>query len=339
MSWDMLGHEWASQLLQSHIIRDQIKHAYLIAGPAHVGKRTLAMRFVQALYCREPPDSGQYCGHCRSCDLISKAAHPDVHIVVSEEHDRALKVDQIRELQKKIHLAPYEGGRRVALLLRFHEATEQAAYALLKTLEEPPPQVILILTATSAEVLLPTIVSRCETIPLKLVSRQRLEAAFIDRGVSEQKARLLVGLSGGRPGWALTMLENPEHLDRRTSWLNEMSTLLSQNRSDRFAYVERWEGGLRRRFDHLDDRRDECMRALEGWLSYWRDIILVAHHADHQLDNIDRLDELQELAQRLALSKILATAQAIQSTMDAIAINANIRLALEALMLELPYLR
>ncbi len=339
MSWDMIGHEWASQLLQSHIVRNQVKHAYLITGPANVGKRTLAIRFVQALYCQEPPESGWYCGQCRPCDLVSKGIHPDLHMVEAEEHDRALKVNQIRELQKKIYLTPYESDRRVALLLKFHEATEQAANALLKTLEEPPPHVLLILTAISAETLLPTIVSRCEAIPLRLVSQQHLEAALINLEVSEQKAQLLTALSGGRPGWAIKMLETSDQLDQRADWLNEMNKLLSQSRLDRFDYVERWEGGLRRRFDHLDDRRDECTHALEWWLSYWRDILLIAHHADHQIHNVDQLDELKELAQRLSLSKILSTVQAIQSTMDAITVNANIRLALEALMLELPYLR
>ena len=202
MNWGMIGHDWAVRLLQSHIALNRVRHAYLFTGPIGIGKRTLAIRFAQALNCSNPPSQAAYCGECRACTLIERGAFPDTHIISAEEQERTIKVDKIRELQRVVSLSPYEGKYHIALLLRFHEATEQAANALLKTLEEPPPQVIMLLTAESTDSLLPTIVSRCEVVPLRLLSVRQLENELESRIGEAENTELIAGLSAGRPGYA-----------------------------------------------------------------------------------------------------------------------------------------
>ena len=130
MSWDILGHEWAVKLLQGHVARSEVRHAYLFTGPQGVGRRTLALRLAQALNCQQPSAPGVPCLHCRTCQQIARMEHPDLAIVAAEQTGGTLRVDQLRELQPSLSLAHYYARFRVAILLRFEEATPSAANAL-----------------------------------------------------------------------------------------------------------------------------------------------------------------------------------------------------------------
>ena len=201
MNWNILGHEWAVDLLKEHVARQDVRHAYLFTGPQGVGRRTLALRLAQALNCLQPPAPGEACYACRICVQTEKMQQPDLSVVQSERIGGTLKVEQIRELQHDLALHPYEARYRVAALLRFEEAHPSAMNALLKTLEEPGPQVVIVLTAESAERLLPTIVSRCEILRLKPLPLEVVDQGLQNLwGLPAEKARLLAHLSGGRPG-------------------------------------------------------------------------------------------------------------------------------------------
>jgi DNA polymerase-3 subunit delta' len=178
LNWNLLGHEWAAQLLAGQFARDSLRHAYLITGPAGVGRRTLALSLAQAVNCPTSLAPGVPCQTCRTCSQIAQQQHPDLSVVQADEVGGTLKVDQIRELQRSLNLAPYQARYRIALLLRFEEAHISAANALLKTLEEPASQVILILTAESVDALLPTVVSRCEVLRLRPLSFESLSAGL-----------------------------------------------------------------------------------------------------------------------------------------------------------------
>jgi DNA polymerase III gamma/tau subunit len=103
-NWNMLGHEWAVDLLRGHLANGRTRHAYLFTGPDGVGRRTLALRFAQALNCSQPTAAGIPCGECRACTLIERMQHPDLSVVQAEEGTNTLKVDQIRELQRTLSL-------------------------------------------------------------------------------------------------------------------------------------------------------------------------------------------------------------------------------------------
>lgn len=338
-NWGMIGHHWAVRLLQSHIRNNQVRHAYLITGPVSTGKRTLATRFAQALNCTDPPAVAEYCGNCRACTLIESGAYADLHIVATEEHDRTLKVDQIRELQRVLSLSPYEGSYHIALILKFHQASEQAANALLKTLEEPPPHVILLLTAESTESLLPTIVSRCEVVPLRLLSVQLLEGELGTRMVGEERIGLLAGLSAGRPGYALRLAQDDAELELRDSRIEDLITLTHANRIARFNFIEDWDSALRKKYNQLNDRRLECIQVLELWLGFWRDILLYAYQVREPVSNPDRAPQVEEIVGEISLEAIIKAVKAIERTISAIDRNANLRLALETLMIDLPELK
>src|SRR5574340_831249 len=198
-NWDLTGHEWAVGLLRQHIVGGTARHAYLITGPRGVGRRTLGLRFAQALNCTKPRSPGFPCGECDNCKRIQARQHPDLTMIEAETDGGTLKVDQVRELRRMIVLRPFQGAYRVAMLLRFQEAHEAAANALLKTLEEAPSYAILILTAESSEGLLPTIVSRCEVLRLHPVPVESIQQLLEARGAASEQARLLAHISEGRP--------------------------------------------------------------------------------------------------------------------------------------------
>ncbi len=335
MAWDLVGHQWAVDLLSGQIARRAVRHAYLILGPQGVGKRTLALRFVQALNCQQPPQVGHPCLACKACRAVAAGTYPDLHVLSSGEGKRHLRVDQVRELGRMLALAPYQGHWRVALLLDFHQATPAAANALLKTLEEPAPQVVLVLTALSEDMLLPTIVSRCETLALRALPVAQVERALAARQVPAEQAALIANLSGGRPGWAIAMASAEDGLRQRQQALDELELLLGQTRAERFAFVERWERGLRK-LGSLDDQRLAATALVEEWLGYWRDTLHAALGSGCPLRNLDRREQIERLAAALSAEQIEGGILALDETLQAIEVNANLRLAMEVLMLRLP---
>ncbi len=219
MAWDILGHEWAVELLQGHLTQDRVRHAYLLTGPPGIGRRTLALRFTQALLCTQVPAPGGFCGNCRECRQADRMQHPDLTIVQPEEPNGMIKVDHVRELQRGLHLAPYQARYKIALLLQFERANLNAANALLKILEEPPEHVILLLTAASPERLLPTIVSRCEVLRLRQQPTALVQTGLEDQGLDPAQAHLLAHISDGRPGTLVRWPENQPCLrNGRPGW-------------------------------------------------------------------------------------------------------------------------
>ena len=335
MTWGMVGHEWAVDLLREHVRRDQVRHAYLLTGSDGLGKRTLAVRFAQVLCCSQPPEPGERCGTCRSCRMIAQGEYPDLHLVEAETTGGQLKVEQVRELSRLLSLAPYEGRMRVALLLRFHEANDSAANALLKTLEEPSPQVVLILTARSQQALLPTIVSRCEVIPLRQVKQDQVERALQDRGATPGQAELIASLADGRPGWAISHVDDRALLERRTQLLDEMMELTAEGRAGRFAYVE----SMLKKKD-TEAQRQVALQALEQWAALWRDAMLRSYSADRvRLRNIDRTAYVDALVGAIDAPTLAAVVQNAEETRAAIERNVNVRLALENWLLDVPEIR
>jgi DNA polymerase-3 subunit delta' len=252
-------------------------------------------------------------------------------LVAAEEVGGALKVDQVRRLARQLSLTPYEGRWRIALLLRFHESTLSAANALLKTLEEPAEKVVLLLTARSPELLLPTVVSRCEGVPLRSVAVPALAAALEARGEPSERALLLAGLSAGRPGWALQWRESPGLLEQREATLDDLLSLLRMSRAERFAYVDRMT-----KVKDGKERRRRAVGALETWLGLWRDAMLESFEVEGWLGNPDRRQDLRRLAAEVAPGAVLKALKATVRTLEALTKNANLRLALETLMLDLP---
>jgi DNA polymerase III subunit delta' len=330
MNWDMIGHEWAVRLLQEHIMHAKVRHAYLFCGPPGIGRRTLALRFAQALNCPQPTAPGVPCRTCRTCRQIESMQHPDLNIVKAEQEGKDIKVDQVRALQHQLSLSPYEAAYRVALLRDFQSATASAQNAMLKTLEEAPVKVVLLVTADMPEGLLPTIVSRCEVMRLRTLPLEQVSAYMNGQhGVAQEEARLLAHLSGGRLGYALRLKANPAELEKRQALLDALQAMLAAPRRERFAYIE----SLTR---SKDKQREALRLALQVWLSYWRDLLLCAAGADTPLVNLDREAELRRLAGLIDRSTALRAVIGLERGLDQLQANVNPKLLGEVLLMDWP---
>jgi DNA polymerase-3 subunit delta' len=331
-NWGLIGHEWAVEMLQQHLSRDSVRHAYLFSGPSGLGRRTLALRLAQALNCPTPVAPGQACGKCKTCQQIERMQYADLTVIQAEKEGGTLKVEQIRTMRQSLVLKPYQGKYRVALFLRFQEANASAQNALLKTLEESPRHAILILTADTPEQLLPTIVSRCEVLRLRPLPIGMVEAALRERAADETTARLLAHISGGRPGYAFRLMDDEEMLKFRNQRLEDLQNLLKSSRRERFAYVEK----LTDRKKKGGDSEERTRETLLIWLSFWRDVMLSASGANAPLANVDRQAEIKAMAGKLPLVEARQLVATAQGAIDQLDRNVNARLLMEVLLLDWP---
>jgi DNA polymerase-3 subunit delta' len=329
-NWGLLGHEWAVDMLKQHILHDSLRHAYLISGPAGVGRRTLALRLAQALNCLNPTTPTEPCRECRTCLQIQSMQHPDLALVQSEKEGGILVVEKVRAVRQSLVLKPFQAKYRVALFLRFQEANASAANALLKTLEEAPAHAILLLTTETGEQLLPTIVSRCEVIRLRPVPVERLEAALKERGAEAQAAKLVAHLSGGRPGAAFKMLADPTMLTFRNKRLDDLNMLLPASRVAKFEYAEK----LTNRKKEVQERFRDTLLI---WLSFWRDVLVCAMGSSSPLMNVDRSEEIETLAKRLGIPGARRLVNGIESAIERLEMNVNPRLLTEVTLLDWPH--
>lgn len=316
-----MGHDWAVSLLSRSIEQSRIAHAYLFTGLEHIGKSTLARVLAQALNCTGP---SLPCGQCRACKLIAAGKFPGLHLVAPEGN--TLKIDQVRALQHDLALSPMEGRNRVAIIEGMEKATPEASNALLKTLEEPPTHVVVVLIAPEAESLLPTIVSRCRLIALRPLSVEAVRAALVERwNVDRERAKTLALLSGGRLGWAVMAAQDESVLARRAQSLDDLLRLTGWGHVERFAYA-----------DELSGDPIAAREALRLWQTWWRDVMLLASGSDAVLTNSDRQAALRDWASCFGVDQAQAAASSLALTLWQLDHNANARLALEVLMLDLP---
>ncbi|GAB4544649.1 MAG: DNA polymerase III subunit delta' [Anaerolineae bacterium] len=325
-NWPLIGHEWAVSRIGKALNAGRLRHAYLISGPAQIGKTTFARAFAQAVNCLA--DYGRPCGMCRACTLTAQSTYADYSLIEADQG--TLKIEQIRQFQHTLSLRPVEARYRVIVLRRFQDASAQAMDALLKTLEEPPPYVVLLLTADVTEGILPTIKSRCQPINLRPVPASTIrEGLMAHFGVEDERAALLAHLSGGRMGWAIQTLHDDAALHQREEWLGHLEAILGFNRAGRF--------GLARK---LSEDKDTLKPMLELWQSYWRDALLLAHSTTAaSITNRDHRHILEQIASSVKVEALYKALLATRRTLKYLNANVNTRLALDAMLLEFPRTR
>lgn len=326
--WPIIGHQWAVRRLQLAVERDNVPHALLITGPESVGKQTLAQVLAKAMLCTADPVTERPCGRCSACRRIDSGNHPDLQILEPDTPGRGVKIDQIRSLQRSLALTPNESRYQVGIITDFERATPSAANALLKTLEEPPGYAHLILLATSADLLLPTIVSRSQRLPLHPLNRPTIVKGLQDNyGIPQERAERLARLSGGRIGWAIRSITEPEHLEEMETWLDQMVTLLYADLPTRFDTAQT-----------LAEDDAALQQLLAYWRTGWRDILLLQSNTQKGLTYIEKREALEAIADQTDVRITSQLLRTLGEAQTALRQNANTRLLVEWLMLQLPTL-
>ena len=201
---DIEGHSRAIERLQSAVARGQLPHTYLFAGPAGVGKFAAARALASLLLCDAAGDDS--CGACTSCLGAASETHPDLFIIRMAQGTSEIKIDQVRDLQRRLRLRPVRAQRKVAIVDDAHCLNLAAQNAMLKTLEEPPGSVLLILAASNVAGLLPTVLSRCQRIDFSPLPNELVERLLVQRcEVPPEQARDLALYGDGSVGQALLL--------------------------------------------------------------------------------------------------------------------------------------
>ena len=329
--WQTIGQPEALALLKHSLKTGSLAHAYLFVGAPHIGKMTLALDIAQALNCQgsEPP-----CGECQSCKRIAEGKHADIRIIslhsAKDSGDAKsrveISIDDIRELQHNASLPPFEGKCKVFIIDGAEYLSTEAANCLLKTIEEPPPQVIILLLTTEEQRLLPTVVSRCQRIELKPMSSDEIEKLLIEScGIDRDKAGLLARLSQGCFGWALSVSIDDSFLAERNQRLAEMFSLLTAGWEERFNYAAK-----------LAQERKSAEDIIKLWLIWWRDLMLTKCGCKQAVTNIDYIPVLEQWDEVISLPEVRDFIDSLQKSLNQIAVNANLRLVFEILMLNIP---
>lgn len=331
--WNIVGHEHAIDLLRRTLAAQQVRHAYLFTGPEHIGKTLLAHRFAQTLLCTGGSDPHAApllpCNICLSCRKVLHGNHPDVHIISRAPDKQFILIEQIRALQSDSARKTLEGRRNVFIIQGAHEMNLQAANCLLKTLEEPEPDVVLLLTVPDHGLLLPTILSRVQQVPMHLLTSLQIKIALEQQWeVEPEEATLIAALAAGRIGWAVQAAEDSELLAERKAQLEALAKLPTVSKVQRFEIAQR-----------ISSDSAKASAVLELWLFWWRDMVLAANDCLDLTVNVDMRHILKQQASKVGTVEAERMVQAILNTMEALSQNVNARTALEVLMLDLPIIK
>ena len=206
----IIGHEDIISRFMSSIELDRVNHAYIIAGEEGSGRYTLASAFAKALQCES--GGSEACGQCKSCKQAENDNHPDI-IVVSKDKDTVLSAEAIREqVVDTMDIKPYSSKYKIYIIRDGEMMSEEAASALLKTIEEPPEYGIVIIITKSMEKMLPTIISRCVALTTKPVKEKDIHDYLVNNlGISEDKATFAIEYGQGNLGKAILLASNEEY--------------------------------------------------------------------------------------------------------------------------------
>lgn len=302
------GHSRVIERLTRAVACGQLPHAYLFAGPAGIGKFAVARALATTLLCEEP--DGDACGACTGCLGAASETHPDLSITRMPEGTNEIKIDQVRDLQRRLRLRPVRARYKVAILDEAHHLNLPAQNAMLKTLEEPPGSVLLILVASNAAGLLPTVLSRCQRINFFPLSNDLVERLLAERcDVPPDQARDLALYGEGSVGQAL--LFRADLFQRARTELIPLLTDLARHPYSDLAELARDWGRL---------QTTDLLLLLRAPLAWYRQRLI---------DVVETAPEGP--APRAALSQL----RTVYDTMERLRRHANRQLALDAMLLDL----
>jgi DNA polymerase-3 subunit delta' len=310
------GHDNRIALLRRTLASGKIANTYLFEGPEGCGKRMTALAFIEAVFCGK----AEGCGRCPSCRKIAGMNHPDLHIV--EPDGAFIKIDQIRELQRELALRPYEAAKKGCIIDGAERLNLSSGNALLKTLEEPSGDALIILISANPDGVLPTILSRCQRLSFAPLPETLIETILKDRGTAPEAARIAASLAGGSVKKAIEMGEDTV-LETRNSFLERMGNLSLGDISQIFILAE-----------ELSGDRDNTLELLVILSSFLRDTLLL-RNGSSEIVNTDLLPLARKEAGRFSGDEIMERINHVNGTRRAIMGNVNARLALETMFMRL----
>jgi DNA polymerase III subunit delta' len=333
--WQTQGQAKLLEFLQSALEKGKLSHAYLLVGPPHAGKMTLALDLAMTLNCREEK---RPCGKCASCLKIQAGKHADVQVIglnlnLADEDKKErteIGTDQVKDMLHSASLPPFEGIYRVYIIDEAGHLSMEAANRLLKTLEEPIGKVVFILLTANAQSIPSTVISRCQRLNLARMKTEEVESTLMEgHQIEPEKARLLARLGHGCLGWCIEAAKNPLLMQERGEKFEKMLEWVRGDYSERFAAAAQLAA-------QFSKKREAVYETLDTWAGYWRDVLLVKTGCNNNIINRDFLPGLVEVAGAYNLAQIRTALKSIIEAGEQLKLNANVKLVTEVLMLNIP---
>jgi DNA polymerase-3 subunit delta' len=312
----IIGHNRIVSLLNRSLETGKLSHAYLFEGIDGIGMKETALALVEAVFC----NGMDGCGECPSCRKVGGLRHPDLHLVHPD--GAFIKIDQIRDLQKELSLRPYEARKKACIIEGAERMNPSAANAFLKTLEEPPGEALLILLTSHGDGILPTIRSRCQYLRFPALPTEIIEADLRESGAEPEPSRVAAALAGGDLARARELISG-DRLQARKLFLERAAHLSQAEIIPLFATAEEYATDKESALDLVDLLR-----------LFWRDALL-ARTGCSGITNSDLLPLVMEKAEKHSLEEIMERLEAISHIRQAMTRNANPRLSMEVLFMDL----
>ncbi len=332
--WGIIGHDNIIFYLRVSLEGHKFAHAYLMAGPAHLGKKTVSGKFVQTLLCEkyieDNSDDFVPCGICQSCKHLNKGMHPDYYRLELQEDKKNISIEQVRDWQRQLQHKSFLTKYKIGLIIGAEHLSIEAANALLKTIEEPVGNTIIILITDDINLLLPTIVSRSQVLKFSLVSDETIYDYLQTRDLEHKSIRDIAKLSFGLPGKAIEYLDNIKLLEENKAEVREIVDLMSKPAHDRLAYLQK----IFQKQDFITSQRiaDGIMN---NFLLITRELLLHKENSDnwYRLGFVE--EELKTIANNLDKDQIISMIDKVYTWKDKVKQNASPLLFTEDLFLSI----
>ncbi|MBJ6750539.1 DNA polymerase III subunit delta' [Geomonas anaerohicana] len=313
---DVIGQDRAIAVLKRSIALERVAHAYLFSGIEGCGKKKTALAMVQAVFCGKE----EACGVCSSCRKIASGQHPDLHIL--EPDGAFIKIDQVRELQKELAYRPFEAPKKACIIDGAEKLNLASGNALLKTLEEPPGNALMILITAERSAVLQTILSRCQTLEFQPLPAETIEERLVRDQFGAEAARVAATLSGGSLSRAFEIAGDGV-LEGRVSFLERVLALNLKNINTLFSAAE-----------ELAADKEGLPGFLELLLSFLRDVLIYRSTPD-ALANSDLAQLVAREAERCPETVTMELIEQLVALRRLLVRNVNARLALEVFFMRL----
>lgn len=318
----IVGLEDLKEHLQNAISMDKISHAYIINGEKDSGKMMLAEAFAATLLCEQKGKDA--CMECRSCRQAAGRNNPDI-IYITHEKPNVISVDDIRrQLNDSVVIRPYAAARKVYIVDEAEKMNPQAQNALLKTIEEPPSYVVILLLTTNADGFLPTILSRCVTLNVKPVSAGKIEKMLMERcHVVDYQAKMCAAFSQGNVGKAIRLASSEEFGQRKNAVVELLATLPQMGLAE-----------IQNTVKDLDKEKREIEEYLDLITLWYRDVLLYKSAGPRSpLVFQDQLFRLKSQAADLSYRKLERILEEIDTAKRRLRANVNFELTMELLFM------
>jgi len=339
--WKTNGHKFAIDSLSSSMRRGRLSHAYLLNGPEGIGKKTLALDIACFVNCTDTAEN-RPCGSCSQCERILVGNHTDIFIYdpeSSEGNSDLVTIDQLRnDFLKQIHRKPFEGRCRVFIIAALEKMRSEQANILLKTLEEPPGDVIIILLTEQIDDLLDTVISRCQVFTLRPLTTSEVTkyvdsyGSDLETNFSTADIKEICRLARGRIGWASRVIDDPQILNNRRVLLDKYESAIFGDLSDRFDLSKDVVNGFGK-------NRKKAVECLDLWLTWWRDALLVKSGLKDDILNVSRIDRFERVASLIEFQDLISIIKSLRMTFIYLEKNMNTGLLFDNLMLRIPFMR